>query len=150
MAQALVEPMVTGHVQPATGFSVFDVNVDTMQSLSQSHGVKIADSIQDCVQDADLVICAVKPQNLTPAFFAEMAKGGNPDSILLSVVAGKPMNVFTQGGFVKIVRSMPNTPASIGQGMTVWSATDNLNAEEREKIRTVLTSCGKSVRFLTC
>jgi pyrroline-5-carboxylate reductase len=146
MAQALVEPMVTGNVQPASQFTVYDVNVATMERLSETHGVKTARSIQECVQDAALVICAVKPQNLTPAFFEEMAKGASQDSILLSVIAGKSMNVFTQGGFVKIVRSMPNTPASIGQGMTVWSATENLNAEEREKIRTVLTSCGKSVR----
>jgi pyrroline-5-carboxylate reductase len=147
MAQALVEPMVTGNVQPASGFTVYDVNVATMERLSETHGVKIAGSIQECVQDAELVICAVKPQNLTPAFFEEMAKGASEDSILLSVIAGKSMKVFTEGGFVKIVRSMPNTPASIGQGMTVWSATENLNAEEREKIRTVLTSCGKSVRL---
>jgi pyrroline-5-carboxylate reductase len=147
MAQALVEPMVTGNVQPASGFTVYDVNVDTMERLSQTHGVKTAGSIQECVQDAALVICAVKPQNLTPSFFEEMAKGASHDSILLSVIAGKSMKVFTEGGFVKIVRSMPNTPASIGQGMTVWSATENLNAEEREKIRTVLTSCGKSVRL---
>jgi len=146
MAQAFIEPMIAGNVQPPEKFTVFDVNVATMQLVAQSYkGVATAESIHECVRGADLVICAVKPQNLTNSFFAEMQKGADTNSVLLSVVAGKRLHTFYEGGFTKIVRSMPNTPATIGQGMTVWSATDNLTVEEREKIRTVLNSCGKSV-----
>jgi hypothetical protein len=146
MAQAFIEPMITGNVQPPNQFTIFDVNVGTMQSVIKTYpGIRTAETIHECVKDADLVICAVKPQNLTESFFIEMQKGSNPDSILLSVIAGKGLQTFYAGGYNKVVRSMPNTPATIGQGMTVWSATDNLTIEEREKIRIVLNSCGKSV-----
>jgi pyrroline-5-carboxylate reductase len=146
MAQAFIEPMVAGNVQPPEKFTVFDVNVATMKQVAQSYkGVATAESIHECVRGADLVICAVKPQNLTSSFFAETKKGAQACCVLLSVVAGKRLETFYEGGFTKIVRSMPNTPATIGQGMTVWSATDNLTVEEREKIRIVLNSCGKSV-----
>lgn len=148
IAQAMIIPMIKDKVQPAQKFMIYDVNVSTMHELQEQQNVRTASSIRECVQNADLVLCAVKPQNLTAAFFEELAKGAEPNSILLSVVAGKPMHVYTRGGFAKIVRSMPNTPATIGQGMTVWSATENLTVEEREKIRKVLSSCGKSVRFL--
>jgi pyrroline-5-carboxylate reductase len=148
MAQAFIEPMIAGHVQPPEKFAVFDVNVATMQQITKSyHGINASESIHECVRDADLVICAVKPQNLTETFFAEMRKGANPDGIVLSVIAGKSMRAYYEGGYSKIVRSMPNTPATIGQGMTVWSATENLTVDEREKIRTVLNCCGKSVRI---
>jgi pyrroline-5-carboxylate reductase len=146
MAQAFIEPLIAGNVQPPGKFTVFDVNVATMKQVSQSYkGVATADSIHECVRGADLVICAVKPQNLTSSFFVETKKGADANCVLLSVVAGKRLQTFYEGGFAKIVRSMPNTPATIGQGMTVWSATDNLTVEEREKIRIVLNSCGKSV-----
>jgi pyrroline-5-carboxylate reductase len=147
MAQAFIEPMIAGNIQPPEKFTVFDVNVATMKQIAQSYrGITASGSIHECVKDADLVICAVKPQNLTEAFFTEMKKGANPDGILLSVVAGKSLRAFYEGGFTKIVRSMPNTPATIGQGMIVWSATEDLTVDEREKIRIVLNCCGKSVR----
>lgn len=146
MAQAFIEPMIAGNVQPPEKFAVFDVNVATMQQVTKSYrGITASSSMQECVKDADLVICAVKPQNLTETFFTEMRKGANPDGIVLSVIAGKSMRAYYEGGYTKIVRSMPNTPATIGQGMTVWSATENLTVDEREKIRIVLNSCGKSV-----
>ena len=146
MAQAFIEPMIAGNIQPPEKFTVFDVNVATMQQITTSYrGITASESIHECVKDADLVICAVKPQNLTDAFFAEMRKGANPDGIVLSVIAGKSMRAYYEGGYTKIVRSMPNTPATIGQGMTVWSATENLTVDEREKIRKVLNCCGKSV-----
>jgi len=72
-----------------------------------------------------------------------MKQANNP--IALSIIAGKAINVFYDGGFTKIVRSMPNTPATIGQGMTVWSCTENLTVEERKKIRDILSTCGKSM-----
>lgn len=155
IAQAIMEPMISQGIQPASKIMVYDVNVSTMQHLEEEHGVKSAESMQTLVHDADLIICAVKPQNLTEAFFNEVRKGieANPrkESIFLSVIAGKGMDVFQNGsGCRKVVRSMPNTPATIGQGMTVWSATPNLNVEERKKIREVLSSCGKSVRDSKC
>ena len=69
---------------------------------------------------------------------------------ILDLLSPDSIKTFYDGGFTKIVRSMPNTPATIGQGMTVWSATDNLTVDEREKIRTVLDSCGKSVCTTSC
>lgn len=147
MAQAVMEPMIVSQLQPPAGFTVYDVNDSTLQSLHDKYGVNTADSIPECLDNADLVLCAVKPQNLTPRFYAELQKcDTRQNSILLSVIAGKAMSCFEQGGFTKIVRSMPNTPATIGQGMTVWSCTPNLTTEERKKIRQVLSSCGKSVR----
>lgn len=147
MAQAILHPLIEQGVQPADGFTVFDAQPVTMQKLQEKYGVQTADSIPEALADADMILCAVKPQNLTEQFFEECRKA-NPteESIFLSVIAGKPSATYERGGFSKIVRSMPNTPATIGQGMTVWSCTPNLTAQERKKIRTILSSTGKSVR----
>lgn len=149
MAEAILQPVIEQGVQPASKISVFDVSPVTMDAISDKFGVNTSTSIPDLIQDADLVLCCVKPQNLSSGFFEELRKG-NPteDSIFLSIIAGKSIPVFRKGGFDKIVRSMPNTPAMIGQGMTVWSCTPNLTADERRKVRDILSSCGKSVRSI--
>jgi len=150
MAQAILQPLIEKGVQPADQITVFDAIPKTMQHMAERYGVQTANSIPEAIAGADLVLCAVKPQNLTDQFFAECRKAEpTDDSILLSVIAGKPSEIYQKGGFQKIVRSMPNTPATIGQGMTVWSCTPNLTAAERKKIRLILSSTGKSVRTVT-
>jgi pyrroline-5-carboxylate reductase len=147
MAQALIHPLIEKGVQPASQIQVFDVSESAMRHMESAYpGVQTANSIPELVKGADLVLCAVKPQNLTESFFKECRKGQPTDeSIFLSIIAGKKASTFEEGGFSKIVRSMPNTPATIGQGMTVWSCTPNLTADERKKIRSILGSTGKSM-----
>lgn len=149
MAQAVLRPMINTGLQPAEKVSVFDVSMHTMEQVHDDLGVTISENIGECMDGADLVICAVKPQNLTPAFWNECLKANlRDDAIFLSVIAGKTIDTFRAGGFEKIVRSMPNTPAAIGQGMTVWACTENLSAVERKKIKNILSSFGKSVRCI--
>jgi NADP oxidoreductase coenzyme F420-dependent len=146
MAQAFMEPMISKGVQPADKLFVYDVSIQALDDTKKRLGVQTTDTLREVVDGADLVILAVKPQNLTDSFFSELRKGTpNDNAIVLSIIAGKTMSEFSQTGLTKIVRSMPNTPAMIGQGMTVWSCTPNLTKIERQKIRDVLSSCGQSV-----
>jgi pyrroline-5-carboxylate reductase len=110
MAQAFMEPMISKGVQPANKFYVYDVSLQAMMDSQNRLGVQTTDSLSDVINDADLVILAVKPQNLTTAFFDEIKKGRPSDNaIVLSIIAGKPMTEFLNTGMTKIVRSMPNT-----------------------------------------
>jgi pyrroline-5-carboxylate reductase len=145
IAQALMSPLIKTGIQPASKIAVFDVSNSTLSKVKkQFEGIQTAQTLGDVVTDANIIICCVKPQNLTPSFFEQVTT--NKDATLLSVIAGKPIRTFLDGGFIKVARSMPNTPATIGRGMTVWSCTDNVSTDEREKIKTILSSFGKSVR----
>jgi pyrroline-5-carboxylate reductase len=155
ICSALVEPMIRTGLQPADHFCMYDVDLRALKATAARFpGVQTASSLAQAIDAADVILLAVKPQNLTPAFFAEFRQPHVglhtietlDKAILLSVVAGKPMDCFLNAGFKKVVRSMPNTPATIGEGMTVWSATNNLNLLERGKIDAMLSSCGSSVR----
>ncbi|GAX27562.1 pyrroline-5-carboxylate reductase [Fistulifera solaris] len=146
MAHALLKPMITTGFHPAKDFTVFDVSTNLMEQVSKELGVKTAESIPEAIEDADFILCAVKPQNLNSAFFAEFRKAQpHPNAILLSVIAGKTIDVFHHTHINKIVRSMPNTPAQVGEGMTVWSCTPNLTGSDRNLIQTVLSTCGHSM-----
>jgi pyrroline-5-carboxylate reductase len=136
--------MIQTKLQPASQITVFDVSTSALNSISKTYpDIIIAQNLQQVVEDADLVVCAVKPQNLSAEFFQRMEPPTT--ATLLSVIAGTPMSTFLQGGFTKVARSMPNTPAQIGKGMTVWCCTSNLQTEERDKITRVLSSFGKQI-----
>jgi pyrroline-5-carboxylate reductase len=113
-------------------------------------GVNTSQNIPEALHQADLLLLCVKPQNLTKSFFDQVHQSTLHDNaIVLSIIAGRTISFFidgSRGKFSKVVRSMPNTPAMIGQGMTVWSATDNLSTEERTKIKKILSGFGKAVR----
>jgi pyrroline-5-carboxylate reductase len=110
-----------------------------------------AESIGDAVNEADMIVLAVKPQNVNDAFWQQFPKPDNSefrlrdDATLLSICAGVPLHAFMPSGVQKIVRSMPNTPSTISQGMTVWCCTSNLTTQERDDVSRLLHSFGKAI-----
>lgn len=148
MAQALIHPLVSTNLQPVEDITIFDVSSTVMKSISEEFDGKIntSKSISEAIEGADMVVMAVKPQNLCKVYKEIRNSNVREDCTLLSVVAGKPIENFVKGsGIQKIARSMPNTPAQVGQGVTVWTATPNIEAEERERIKQVLSSFGKEI-----
>jgi pyrroline-5-carboxylate reductase len=69
-----------------------------------------------------------------------------PEQLVLSIIAGKNITTLKQGlKHDVIVRAMPNTPAQIGMGMTVWTATDEITEEQRAAVRSILGAMGKEI-----
>jgi len=149
MGQAILKPLVSSGLQPASQVMVCDPNPDTLsQIMKDNAGVKTTQSIQELLSDADLIVCAVKPQNITPKLLKQIHDAPRKPShgTFLSVIAGVPLDSYAPTGYSKIVRSMPNTPAMLGRGMTVWCATDSLTSSERNRINEVLKCLGETVR----
>eukprot|EP01063_Lacrimia_lanifica_P028485 TRINITY_DN4163_c0_g1_i4.p1 TRINITY_DN4163_c0_g1~~TRINITY_DN4163_c0_g1_i4.p1 ORF type:complete len:407 (+),score=138.74 TRINITY_DN4163_c0_g1_i4:47-1222(+) len=152
MADAMVERLLqTGLMQPER-VAVYDVVTEAMQRLVDAHGVQWTNTIAECVEGADLIVYAVKPQNCEKVHEeiqrARSTEGVriNESATVLSVVAGEPVERFVMGtGLRKVVRSMPNTPASIGEGVTVWCCTSEVDAAEREKIKAFLGTFGTAI-----
>lgn len=151
MAQAMIYPLIKNGYQPEDRVAVFDVSTAAMKGLKKEFpGIQTSESITDAVSGADMIILAVKPQNINDAFFDQFATDKlRKDATLISILAGKPIKDFKPSGVKKIVRAMPNTPATIGEGMTVWSCTPNLKTEERDDIKKVLSLFGKAVSKFT-
>ena len=143
----MLKPLIKGGHQPEDKVAIFDVSTSAMQEVqSEFPQIQMAQSIKDLVQDADLVVCGVKPQNINPSFWSQFPEDIRDDATFVSILAGTPISEFVPSGFKKLVRSMPNTPATIGQGMTVWSCTPNLTSSERQSVKRVLSTFGKAVR----
>ena len=149
MAQAMIKPLVQNGYQPEEKIAIYDVSNTSMKGVKKDFpNIDVAQSIEEAATDADMIVCAVKPQNINTAFWEQFPKKLREDATLLSILAGTPVQAFAPSGIKKIVRSMPNTPATIGEGMTVWCCTPNLTAEERDRVKQVLCSFGKTVSFI--
>jgi len=94
---------------------------------------------------ADVVVLSVKPQVLH-AVIEELKGAIPPQALVLSIVAGVNTNTIAHGlVHAAVVRAMPNTPAQIGQGMTVWTAAPQVSELQRRCASDILRAMGEEV-----
>ncbi|MBQ5947994.1 pyrroline-5-carboxylate reductase [Massilia sp. ST3] len=144
MATALIAGLA-GQLTEAGRLHVVDPNAEALARLAQQYGVSAASGIDAQVDDADVVVLAVKPQQMR-----EVAASLAPHldkQLLLSIAAGIRIADLSRwlGGYGAIVRSMPNTPALIGMGITGMVAQDGVSAAQREAADQVMRAVGKTV-----
>ncbi len=109
------------------------------------YGVRTATAIDEAVQHADVVVLAVKPQQMR-----DVATALAPHltrQLVLSIAAGIRSSDLSRwlGGYDAIVRTMPNTPALIGMGITGMAAQAGVSAAQREQADAVMRAVGKTV-----
>ncbi|MFJ4653023.1 pyrroline-5-carboxylate reductase [Nocardia sp. NPDC088792] len=118
--------------------------------LGERFGVRVTDAVADAVAGADLVVIAVKPQDVD-GVVTELAKAeigeGERETVLVSLAAGVPTARFEAklpAGF-PVVRVMPNTPMLVGQGMSAIAPGRYARKEQLALVTEVLESVGKVV-----
>lgn len=96
-------------------------------------------------QEAEVIFLSVKPQ-VMPRVLHEIQGHVAPDALVFSIAAGiRIETIHAALGTPAIVRAMPNTPAQIGQGITVWTATPDVSEEQRTHALTLLRALGEEV-----
>ncbi len=116
------------------------------EELEVRWGVHVTESNVAAVAGADVVILAVKPQVLSH-LMPELAGGIAPGALVVSIVAGASTVVLSRGlRHPAIVRAMPNTPAQIGSGMTVWYGTAEVDERGVAATRQLLSALGQEFR----
>lgn len=119
--------------------------VERGEELHQRYGVvALSDNVQ-AVKNADLVILSVKPQRINRVL--DGLKNHIPETALvLSIVAGATIQKISDGlNHDLIIRAMPNTPAQIGEGISLWTASPSVSDEQLEFGRLVLTALGQEI-----
>ncbi len=113
------------------------------QALRQAHAVTVTDDNAEAARGADVVLLAVKPQVL-PEVMPELRGVLTPQQLVVSVVAGASTHALGAGlDHPAVVRAMPNTPAQIAQGVTVWYATESVTEEGKARTRGMLSALGR-------
>jgi pyrroline-5-carboxylate reductase len=144
MAQALIGGLA-GKLTAAANIHVVDVNPDTLASLSAQFGVQTSSMLGHEVSAADVLVLAVKPQQMY-----EVASSLVPylrGQLVLSIAAGIRAVDLSRwlNGHQAIVRTMPNTPALIGKGVTGMTASSGVTPEQRETANAILQAVGQTV-----
>ena len=144
MAQALIGGLA-GKLTAATNIHVIDVMPSTLKLLSERFGVTTATAPSDALSMSDVIVLAVKPQQLR-----EVVATINPfltSQLVLSIAAGIRAADISRwlGGHQAIVRTMPNTPALIGQGITGAYAMSGVTELQKESADALLRAVGATV-----
>ena len=144
MAQALIGGLV-GKLTAAANIHVVDVMPDTLAMLSERFGVTTAASPSAVLASAEVIVLAVKPQQMR-AVVANVKPYLNAQ-LVVSVAAGIRAADLSRwlGGHQAIVRTMPNTPALIGLGITGVFAMAGVSESQRESADAMLRAVGETV-----
>jgi len=112
--------------------------------LRTEFGIETTTDNASAVQDADVVVLSVKPQRLGEVM--KSLSGIPAGALVLSVVAGVTIQKLGGGlNHKAVVRSMPNTPGQIGQGITVWTAAEEVSEAQRNTARRILGALGEEL-----
>jgi pyrroline-5-carboxylate reductase len=145
MAGAIVQALLNAGETSPEQIVASDPIAEQTETLQARYGISVTDDNISAARGADIVILAVKPQVL-PMVLAELRGVIQPDRLVFSIVAGMPIATISTGlDHPAVVRSMPNTPAQIGQGMTVWTASSAVTERQLEQVRAILVTMGKEL-----
>ena len=145
MAGAMIVGLLREKLASPENLFASDPREKRGEELREKYGIQPFTDIVAAVKDADVVVLSIKPQRLSAVL--EGLKGSIPkNALVLSIIAGATIEkISTDLGHGKIVRTMPNTPARIGEGITVWVASDAVSESQKEQAQKILSALGDDV-----
>jgi pyrroline-5-carboxylate reductase len=146
MAEAMVSGLIRDRLVTPDQVVASHPRPERREELAGRLGIRTVARNIEAVRGADIVLLGVKPQMLAKVG-REIAPALVDSQLVLSVVAGATTTALT--GILdhpRVVRSMPNTPAQIGRGITVWYATPEVTAAQQRQTSAILRALGSQIQ----
>lgn len=145
MAEAMVAGLIRQHVAVPESLRAAGPREERLSQLKEQYQIAVFTDNAEAVREADVVVLSVKPQRLGKVLEG-LCGSLKPDALVLSIVAGATISAIGHGlGHARIVRAMPNTPAQIGEGISVWTAAPEVSEEQLQMARQILSAFGDEV-----
>lgn len=145
MAEAMIKGLLSQKLLTSEQLVAADPREERGQELAERYGLRATVDNAAAVDGADIVVIATKPQVIGQVFHSLNGKTSRA-SLILSILAGVKIATLAEGMFnPNIVRAMPNTPAQIGQGITVWTATPEVPEAQRQQAQALLGALGEEM-----
>ncbi len=142
MAEAMIAGLLRGELVAPGQVVSSHPRLERREALEREYGIRTVETNVEAIADADVILLGIKPQMLERVG-REIGPHLRRGQLVLSVLAGATTAALTGIlGHDQVVRSMPNTPARLGKGMTVWYATPETTADQRAQAATLLASLG--------
>ncbi|HEY4633291.1 MAG TPA: pyrroline-5-carboxylate reductase [Candidatus Limnocylindrales bacterium] len=142
MAEAMIAGLLRGELVRPAQIVASHPRQERREALEREYAIRTVGGNADAVEAADVILLAIKPQMLNRVG-REIGPHLRRGQLVLSVLAGATTAALTGIlGHDQVVRSMPNTPARLGKGMTVWYATPETSDEQRAQAAALLGALG--------
>ncbi|XXQ68828.1 pyrroline-5-carboxylate reductase [Neisseriaceae bacterium B1] len=140
----MANAIIAGLTQAQTPHKIHVANrgAEKRDKLAQQYGIQTSENLPE-IQDNDVLILAVKPQDMQSA----LANVRAPNALVLSLAAGLPVATLSQylGGNQRIIRIMPNTPARVGLGVSGLYAAPQTSQADRQLAQELMQTCGQTI-----
>lgn len=144
MAEAMIAGLLRKKLSKPENITATGPREERGVELHKKYGIETTTDNASAASHADVVVLSVKPQRLSEVM--KGLKGIRSDALVLSIIAGASLKKIGAGLKHKaIVRSMPNTPGQIGEGITVWTSSKEVTEEQQEMTRAILGALGEEV-----
>ena len=145
MGEAMVRGLLAQEVVAPDQILATNAFEYLLADLKAKHGIRVTTNNSEAAEAGQIVVLAVKPQTLSQITH-ELRGHLRRQDLLISIIAGAPIKNLADGvAHAAVVRSMPNTPAQIGQGITVWTDTPEVSDIQKEQAKTILGSLGPEI-----
>jgi len=148
MAEAMIKAIIDKGLTTPNTIIASDIDPLRCAALSKGYGIQTTRDNREALDRGEVVVLAIKPQALN-GVIKELSVSPNSQQLLLSIVAGASMTTISKGlRHSAVVRVMPNLPAQIGEGVSVWTATSSVTEAQKKTVATMLRALGKEI-YLT-
>jgi len=145
MAEAILQGLLRQGLVLPTAVRCADPFPARCDDLRARFAVETTTSNVDAARNADIVILSVKPQVLREVL-RDLRGVIGPAALVVSIIAGATIDTIAHGlDHPNVVRSMPNTPARVGEGMTVWTTSEAVSQQGREQAGVIFGALGEEV-----
>ena len=145
MAEAMIAGLLRGELVAPDQIIASHPRAERRDHLRAEYGIRVVADNLEAVEGADVVLLGIKPQMLGRVG-REIGPHLRRGQLVLSVLAGATSAALTGTlGHDQVIRAMPNTPARLGKGVTVWYATPETTAAQREQAASLLGALGVQI-----
>lgn len=145
MAEAMIAGLLRGDLVAPDQVVASHPRAERRDHLVAEYGIRVVGDNVEAIAGADVVLLGIKPQMLGRVgreIGPHLVRG----QVVLSVLAGATTAALTGTlGHDQVIRAMPNTPARLGRGVTVWYATPGTTQEQREQAAALLGALGTQI-----
>lgn len=145
MATAMMGGIIENHIASPEEIIGSDLSAAGRERVKEKYGIRVTDDNNEAVKNAEVIVLSVKPQ-----FYADVIAGIREDvtdsHLIITIAPGKTLAWLEEqfGKPVKIVRTMPNTPAMVGEGMTGACKNAYVSDEDMANALSILNGFGKA------
>jgi pyrroline-5-carboxylate reductase len=146
MGEAIANSLIHRLKVPPDQITIAEPLEDRRKVLAERYGIHVTGSNIDAARNAAILVLSVKPQMMAAAL-GDIQGVLSPTTLVISIAAGVPIRSIAEllNEHQPIVRVMPNTPAQIGQGISVWTSTPDVSSAQREQARLILGGMGQEI-----